>query len=302
MSKSSSNSVDWHSTPMSRSFLRHAFSNCLCRTLTTAGRCASSSNGEDIASTSSSHRSATSGGSSSNEKWTGTSWLGSSTIHSQVTTVSSVVFGGQLTEYLPSFQSKLAVPLIFQSIRGSHSEALNVSADEPPPRAVRRQREIGDLGTHPPGHSGHEWVIAIEHDPAIGFRDPADRGLDLGELRQGVDALQVEMVGGDVGEDARVVRFVAHPAQDDAATGGLQHGYIEIGPSQHLLCAARSGPVAGFHQALTDEHPVRGRRPDAPPGQYQDMADQPGDGRFAVGPRDGDRRHAPVRVADPGGR
>ena len=69
----------------------------------------------------------------------------------------------------------------------------------------------------------------------------ADRRLHLGQLGQGVDALQVEVVGRDVGQHARVVRLVADAAQDDPAAGGLEDGDVDVAARQDLVRAA--GPV-----------------------------------------------------------
>ena len=107
------------------------------------------------------------------------------------------------------------------------------------------------------------------------------------------------MIGRDVGEDGRVVRFVAHPAQHDPAPSGLEHADLDVRPAKHLLRAGRPGPVAGLDQPLVDEDAVRGRRADVLSGLDQDVGDQPGHGRLAVGPRDRDDRDAPLRVADP---
>ena len=117
-----------------------------------------------------------------------------------------------------------------------------------------------------------------------------------------MDALQVEVVGRDVGQHARLVQFVADAAQDDAAAGGLEDGHVQVAPGEDLVGAAGSRPVARVDHPLVDQHAVRGRRPDAPAGQQQDVGDEPGHGALAVRPRDRHDRDPAIGVADPGRR
>ena len=130
--------------------------------------------------------------------------------------------------------------------------------------AVGQEREVRDVRPDPPRDRRHVRIVAVEDDPAIGLRDPADRRLDLGQLGQRVDALQVEVIGGHVRQHARVVRLVADAAQDHPATRGLEHGHVEVAPGEDLLGAARAGPVAGLDHPLVDEDAVRGGRADPP--------------------------------------
>ena len=58
-------------------------------------------------------------------------------------------------------------------------------------------------------------------------------------------ALEVEVVGRDVGQDARVVRLVADAAQDDPPASGLEHRDVNVRAAQDLEGASRPGPVAG---------------------------------------------------------
>jgi hypothetical protein len=95
-------------------------------------------------------------------------------------------------------------------------------------RAVGVEREQRDGGLDAAGHRRHQRVVRVEHDPALGSGDARDRGLDLEQLRERVDPLDVEVVRGDVREDARVVGLVAHAPEHDAAAGGLEHGDIDV--------------------------------------------------------------------------
>ena len=110
------------------------------------------------------------------------------------------------------------------------------------------------------------------------------------------------MVRGHVGEHARLVGLVAHPAQDEAAARGLEDGDVDVVPAEDDLGAARARPVAGLDHPLVDQDAVRRRRPDVAPGPQQDVGDQPGHRRLAVGAGDRDGRDAARVVADPRGR
>ena len=145
-------------------------------------------------------------------------------------------------------------------------------------------------------------IVGIEHDPAVGLGDAADRRLDLGQLGQGVDPLQVEVVGRHVGQHARIVRLVADAAQDDPAARRLEDRDVDVAAGEDLVRAAGTGPVARLDHPLVDQDPVRGGRPDVATGAQQDVGDQPGDRALAVGPRDRHDRDAAIGVAEPLGR
>ena len=77
---------------------------------------------------------------------------------------------------------------------------------------------------------------------------------------------------------------------------------LDVVAAQDRLRAAGAGPVAGLEHLLVDEDPVAGRRADVVPGHAQDVGDQPGHRRLAVGAGDRDHRDPALRVPDPGGR
>ena len=174
-----------------------------------------------------------------------------------------------------------------------------VAADDRGQRARFGDAEVRDGSADPAADRGDERIVAIEHDPTVRLRHPADRRLDLGELRQRVDALEVEVVRRDVGEDADLVRLVAHAAQDESAPGRLEDRDVEVRAAEDRC--APPGPVQspGFDHPLVDEDTVRGRRPDVSAGGDEDVGDQPGHRRLAVRAGDRHRRDASVRVADP---
>ena len=176
----------------------------------------------------------------------------------------------------------------------------SVAGDEG--RRVGVHGEPGDPGADAAGDGGDEAVVGVQDDPAVGLRDPADRRLDLGELGEGVDALEIEVVRGHVGEHARLVGLVAHPAQDEAAARGLEDGDVDVVPAEDDLGATRARPVAGVDHPLVDQDAVRRRRPDVAPGPQQDVGDEAGHRRLAVGAGDRDGGDAARVVADPRGR
>ena len=75
-----------------------------------------------------------------------------------------------------------------------------------------------------------------------------DDRLHLGELVDGVDALQAQVVGGDVGDDRDVVAGQADALEQDAAAGGLGDGELDRVVGQHAPGPAGSRVVAGLHQ------------------------------------------------------
>ena len=120
-------------------------------------------------------------------------------------------------------------------------------------RAGAGHREERDVGPDAAGDRGHERVVGVEDDPAVGLRDPGDHRLDLGQLGQRVDALEVEVVGADVREDAGVVRLVADAAQEDPAARRLEHGDVDVAAAEDCRRAAGPGPVACLDEPLVDE-------------------------------------------------
>ena len=76
--------------------------------------------------------------------------------------------------------------------------------------------------------------------------------LDLGELVDGVDALQAEVVGGDVGDHRDVVAGQADALEQDAAAGGLGDRELDLRVREHPAGAARAGVVAGLDQLAVD--------------------------------------------------
>ena len=120
--------------------------------------------------------------------------------------------------------------------------------------------------------------------------DVRDDGLDLGELVEGVDALEAEVVGGDVGDDGDVVAGQPDALEEDAAAGGLGDGDLDSCGGQDASGAARAGVVAGLDQLAVDVDAVGvGPAHVLAPGTG-DVGDHPARRGLPVGPRDRDDR------------
>ncbi len=100
----------------------------------------------------------------------------------------------------------------------------------------RRVRVAGEDPRARPDHAAHRedpGVVAVEHRPAAAPGDPRDHRLHLGELVEGVDALQAEVVGADVGHHRHVVAGDPDPLEQDPAARGLGDGELHAGQAEH---------------------------------------------------------------------
>ena len=138
----------------------------------------------------------------------------------------------------------------------SRGRRLNTQTWARVPSRMAKVRGSSAFSTQPPGRLG----------------DLGDHRLDLGQLVQGVDAAQAQVVGADVGHHRHVV--VGHPdaAAQDAAAGGLGHRQLHPGQREHLTGPARSGVVAGLDQLPVQVDPVGARPADRPAGPLRDVA------------------------------
>ncbi len=137
----------------------------------------------------------------------------------------------------------------------------------------------------------HERILRVEHGPALRSHDAHDRGLRPRQLLLGVDALQPQVVGADVGEHRDVHGGHAHATEHQPAPGGLQDREAQPWGRQHLTRAARPGPVPRLDLLARHVDPVRG----APGGEQTRLGGHPPEQargrRLAVGPGHRDRRH-----------
>ena len=80
----------------------------------------------------------------------------------------------------------------------------------------------------------------------VGRDDVDDRPLDQGQLLEGLDVAEAEVVAlADVGHDGDVAAVEAEPLAEDAAAGRLQHGRLDRGLSStaRALCGPLQSPV-----------------------------------------------------------
>ena len=101
-------------------------------------------------------------------------------------------------------------------------------------------REVDHVAARQAAHPRDVRIVGVEHR-GPGARHGLDEGgLDAGQLRNRVDAVQAEVVGGDVGDHGHVVAVVAEPLAQDAAARDLEDGGIDAAGS-----GAPSGPTSG---------------------------------------------------------
>ncbi len=151
----------------------------------------------------------------------------------------------------------------------------------------------------PPGtaaHRPHPRVLTVEDDPPGRLGDPRDDRLDLGELVDGVDALEAEVVGRHVRHDGDVVVGDTHPAQQHPAARRLEDADLHAGGLEHRSGTGRPGVVAGLDDLALDEDAVGRAPPGAQAGGHRDVREEPGRRRLPVGP--GDRHDGDVGGED----
>jgi hypothetical protein len=147
-------------------------------------------------------------------------------------------------------------------------------------------------------HGPDPRVLAVEDGPAARRGDLGDDRLDLGQLVQGVDPVQAEVVLGDVGDDGDVVAAHPHAFEEHPAPRGLEDADLDARRVEHTPRACGSGVVARLDD-LTLHHHAVGRAPRCPQaGGHRDVRQHPGRRRLAVRPcdrRDGNARRAHER-------
>jgi hypothetical protein len=151
---------------------------------------------------------------------------------------------------------------------------------------ARVGREDPRAGPDAGAHRPHPGVLAVEHDPSPRLGGLGDDRLDLGELVDRVDALEAEVVGGDVRDDGDVVVRDPHPAQEHPATCGLEDADLHARGVEHGARACRAGVVPRLDGLALDDHAVRGAPPRGQAGRHADVGQQPGRRRLAVRARD----------------
>ena len=97
-------------------------------------------------------------------------------------------------------------------------------------------------------------VVGIQHRAVS--RDLDHDALDLGELLQGVDPLQPQVVGLHVEYRRDVRERHAHPGAHQPAAGNFQHGEVDARVGEHHARGDRPGHVAFDGALAVDVHPV----------------------------------------------
>ena len=92
-------------------------------------------------------------------------------------------------------------------------------------------------------------VVGVEHGAVA--RDLDDDALHLGELLERVDALDAEVIGGDVEHRADVARAIAHAGAEEAAARSIGRkedvgGDVEIVEDAELLMNKLDAESAGL--------------------------------------------------------
>ena len=101
-------------------------------------------------------------------------------------------------------------------------------------------REPHDLARAAAAHLAHQRVVGVEHGVAVARHRLDEHRLHVGELLDGVDAAQPEVVGLHVEHDGDVVALVAEALAQDAAAGDLEDGEVDARVLQHHPCRLRA--------------------------------------------------------------
>ena len=147
----------------------------------------------------------------------------------------------------------VAVDAFFE--HGGPPAGADVLADE---RVAGVERDVAEvLGLGVVRHLEAARVVGVEHGAVGGDLD--DDALDLGELIERVDALEPEVVGGDVEHGADVAAREAEPAAEQPAARRLQHGHVDRRVAEDHPRARRPRHVALDGERAVDVDAV-GRR------------------------------------------
>ena len=162
----------------------------------------------------------------------------------------------------------------------------------PDRRTGLRHREPHDLAAAGAGHLGDQRVVGVEDREAVAGYRLDDDLLHGGELLDGVDATEPEVVGGDVQDDGDVVALVAQALAQQATAGDLEDGEVDTRVLQHHPGALGARRVSPDDQALVDDDAVGRGHPDLAAQAFEDVRHHPRRRRLAVGAGDRDDRDA----------
>ena len=101
-------------------------------------------------------------------------------------------------------------------------------------------REVDDVAAALARHPGDQRIVGVEHGRAGARHGLDEHGLDGGQLADRVDAVQAQVVAGDVGHDGDVVAVVAQALAQDAAARDLEHARVDRRVLEHHPRRARA--------------------------------------------------------------
>ena len=142
-----------------------------------------------------------------------------------------------------------------------------------------------------PAHAIHQLVIGIQNGIPIGQDRFRHHPFYLGQLLNGMDALQAQVVGCHIGNDADITIFKPQAGPQQTAPGTFQNRKVNGWVFQDKLGTGRPGAIPGHQQPVLNVNAIGGGVPHLIPFHFYHVGDEPGGGGFSVGPRyrhDGD--------------
>ena len=153
----------------------------------------------------------------------------------------------------------------------------------------------GDVAAAVVGHADHHRVGGVEHRHAALQHILHDHPLEDGQVFQGGDVVQAQMVArADVGHHRHLAAVEGQAFAQQAAARRFEHGGVDVGVHQHIAGASRAAAVAAVDGAPFDIDAVGIRHAGAQPGGGGQVGDQAHGGGFAIGAGDGDDGNAAV--------
>ncbi len=159
-------------------------------------------------------------------------------------------------------------------------------------RVVLVHGEQRHVALHVLAHLIDEVVIGIEDGIAVRQHCFGNHTLHLGQLLDGVDAFEAQMVGSHVGDDAHIAMMETQPGTQHSATGAFEHREVDGRVLEHELSAGRACAVALHQHAVLDIDAIAGGVTHTIAAHLSHMGYEAACGGLAIGARDGDDRNA----------
>src|SRR5262249_17493865 len=133
------------------------------------------------------------------------------------------------------------------------------------------------------GHAGDVRVVRPQHGRASRGDGRHQRTFDVGELLQGVDVGDAQVIPlADVGDDSYVAAVEAQPGTENTTTRRLQHRRLDAWVLQHPAGAGRPAAVPRGDAPAGHVNPLGTGHANAVAGQLEQVCRQPGRGRLAI--------------------